>query len=391
MNKKKTTPPKKKTEIKEKKIPATVHKAKIKIIGIGGGGGSIVKEISSRLSRVDFVVANTDLGALKDTPNKVKTLAFGQKLTDGYGTGMDPNLGAEAAQQDKEKIQGAMKDCDICILIASLGGGTGSGATPVFARLAKEVGCLTYGIFTLPFEFEGGKKMEMARDALEKTQSHINALTVLPNEGIFQMVGKDTPLSDALSVINKELADSLEGLIQTIYEPGLINIDFADLRTVLEGRGRLCYLHTLVVKDDEKTEEGLKKALHSPLYSYDISGSKSILFNVCGNKGMGLKEVSRISSEIASNAKNNAKIIFGVTQGTRFGSGMRITVLATGCEADILPKSKEEKKKVVVPKKKTKRRKTAVDIKKEVEDEKGFLNEEEKVWETPAFLRNKDL
>ncbi len=390
MNKKKTAPKKKKIETKEKKkIPATVHKAKIKIIGIGGGGGSIVKEISSRLSRVDFVVANTDLGALKDSPKKVKTLAFGQKLTDGYGTGMDPNLGAEAAQQDKERIQSAMKDCDICILIASLGGGTGSGAAPVFARLAKEVGCLTYGIFTLPFEFEGSKKMEMARDALEKTQSHINALTVLPNEGIFQMVGKDTPLSDALSVINKELADSLEGLIQTIYEPGLINIDFADLRTVLEGRGRLCYLHTVVVKDDEKTEEGLKQALHSPLYSYDISGSKSILFNVCGNKGMGLKEVSRISSEISSNAKNNAKIIFGVTQGTRFGSGMRITVLATGCEADILPKPKEEKK--VTPKKKAKKRKTAVDVKKEVDEEKGLLDEEEKVWETPAFLRNKDL
>ncbi len=229
----------------EKKIRLdnNFRKPKIRIIGIGGGAGSIIAEIIFKVKWADFVVANTDARALSSVSRKAKKFQFGQELTKGLGTGMNPAIGELASQNEKEKIKKIFEGQDLCIILACLGGGTSSGAAPVFAKISRDCGCLTIGIFSLPFEFEGEKKMEIAKQALEKIKPCLNAYSVIPNERIFKIIEKNAPLKTALSAINSKLSENIEGLIGMIHSPGLINIDFADLRAVLAGRGRLAYLN----------------------------------------------------------------------------------------------------------------------------------------------------
>ena len=319
-----------------------IKKTKIRVIGIGGGAGNIISEIASNIEKATFVAANTDLKALKGVPKKVERFHFGGNLTQGLGTGMNPELGENAAQNDRERIKKLLENQDLCILIATLGGGVGSGATPIFAKIAKSLGNLTLGIFTLPFKFEGEKKMEIARTALEKLKPRLNALIIIPNERIFQIIDKKTPLKAALSAINESLVESLEGLIEMIYEPGLINIDFADLRTILEGQGRLSYLNTVIVrKKGDVSQTAVEKVLNNPLYPYSIRGAKGILLNIAGEKNLQLAEVSRISKTISGLVNEKAKIIFGISH-ARHGGGeakysdvIKTTLLATGCQTKI--------------------------------------------------------
>ena len=323
---------KKAVEFSNPVIDPTVHKTKIRVIGVGGGGSTIVSEITSRIKKADFYVANTDVQALKESSKVAKQFQFGQNLTQGLGTGMNVELGETAAQEEKEKIEKILEGQDLCVIIACLGGGTSSGATPVFANISKKLGNITYGIFTLPFEFEGTKKMEAALEALEKIKPNLNVYTIVPNERIFQIVDKNTPLREALSAINKNLADNLEGLIEMVYLPGLINIDFADLRTILSGRGRLTYLNTTEVEEINK-EEVEKKLIYSPLYPYAIKGAKGVLYNITSGKNIQLSEVSRISNIISESVNKKAKIIFGIGQNQKYQNKIRITLLATGCLA----------------------------------------------------------
>ncbi|MDP2864136.1 MAG: cell division protein FtsZ [bacterium] len=443
-----------------------LHKTKIRVIGIGGGGGFIVSEIISRVKKASFVVANTDLQALKKLDKRARLFQFGQKLTYGLGTGMNSELGKIAAQQEKEKIKKLLEGQDLCILVACLGGGTGSGAAPIFAKISRDLGNLTYGIFTLPFKFEGEKKAQIARESLKKIKPNLNAFSVIPNERIFQIIDKETPLRAALSVINKSLAESLEGLIEMIYDPGLINIDFADLKTIFEGRGRITYLNTVEVSGVDKSEEAIKKVVSNPLYPYTIRGAKGVLFNIAGDKNLGLNEISQISKTISDLANKEARIIFGISQlpfssmggggrDKKYRDKIKITLLATGCGAKIFPPKprKTLRRKIVKPEKteekdtlplletkkvekkslpskqrmKTQKRteikpkkievkspepessiqnskvhpltknfgvgvkirRNALQIKKGIEEaEQDLLNQERK-WETPAFLRRK--
>jgi len=319
----------------------SIRQTRIRVIGIGGGGNSIVGEIATKMRKASFVAANTDLAAFKKVPKGVKTFGFGQETTHGLGTGMNSELGHLAAQTNKEKITKLLEGQDLCILIACLGGGAGSGAAPIFAKISRDLGNITYGIFTLPFRFEGEKKLEIAREALEKLKPYLNALTVIPNEAIFKVVDKTTPLNTALSFINKNLADSLEGLIETIYDPGLINIDFADLRTIFEGRGRLAYLNVVQAEGSERAEEAIKKIMANPLYPYTVKGAKGILFNLAG-KALQLDEVAEISRTISNLVNKEAKIIFGISQAGEKPEELKITLLATGCSAKILPLKPKE-------------------------------------------------
>ena len=307
-------------------------RTKIRVIGIGGGGGNIISELAQRVKKATFLAANTDLKALREVSRKVKRFSFGENVTHGLGTGMNPELGELAAQNEKEKIKKTLEGQDLCIIIACLGGGVGSGAAPIFAKISRNLGNLTYGIFTLPFKFEGEKKMEIAREALEKIKTKLNAISIIPNERIFQIVDRATPLKEALSAVNKKLADSLEGLIEIIYEPGLINIDFADLKTILEGRGRLAYLNTAEApKGEGEPKEAIEGVLNSPLYPYGIRGAKGVLYNIAGEKELSLSEVSQISKTIHDLLNKEAKIIFGISQGKKYQNILKTTILATGC------------------------------------------------------------
>lgn len=315
-----------------------VKKVKIRVIGIGGGGGAIISEIASGLKKSSFVAANTDSQALRAVKKQVSCFQFGQDLTNGLGTGMNAEIGREAAQKEKERIKKILEGQDLCVLVACLGGGTSSGALPVFAKISRELGNLTYGIVTLPFKFEGDKKMELARDSLKSAKNYLQAISVLPNERVFQITDKATPLKQALSIINKNLSESLGGLIDTIYQPSLINIDFADLRTVLEGKGRLSYLNTVDVQRKEgATKDLIERALTSPLYPYGIKGAKGVLFNIEGQKNLSLSEVNQISKNISELVSKEAKIIFGISQGQKNSGSVKITILATGCALKIFP------------------------------------------------------
>ncbi len=336
-----------------------IKKTKIRVIGIGGGGGNIVSEIASKISKASFVAANTDTKSLKNCNRRVVKFQFGQNLTHGLGTGMNPELGKEAALSEKEKIKNLCQGYDLCILVASLGGGTGSGSVSTFARISKNLGNLTYGIFTLPFSFEGEKKMEIAANSLREVKNHLNSITIIPNERVFQVINKETPLKNALSAINKFLSESLGGLIETIYEPGLINIDFADFKTILEGRGKFAYLNTVEEnRKDSVINDLVAKVLNSPLYPYNIKGAKGVLFNIVGEKNLSLSEVNQISKAISELVNSEAKIIFGISQNRKNPNVLKTILLATDCNKGIKISSgkpetvKKTKKKKIARKKK---------------------------------------
>ncbi len=355
-----------------------LHKTKIRVIGIGNGGNSIVSEIIFRIQKADFVLANTDIRSLKGD-KKIKKFQFGKNLTRGLGTGMNVEIGRLAAEEEKEKIEKLFQSQDICILISSLGGGTGCGATSVFAKIAKNSGCLSYGIFTLPFEFEGKKKMEIAKEALQKIKPYLNAYSVIPNESIFQIIDKDTPLQEALSEINKELAENLKGLIEMIYSPGVINIDFADLKAIFSSYGKLAYLKTIKIKNP-KEEGNIEELISSPLYPYTIKGARGIIYNIIGDSSLRLKDVSQISRMITSSLNKNAKIIFGLNQKKRDKEKTKLTLLAVGCsiKGDLLKieknEAKKEKKEAVIEKDK----KVLLEENEEVNKEKNILRKKRK-------------
>ncbi len=332
-----------------------VHRTHIRVIGIGGGGSSIVSEIAPQVQRVDFVVANTDIQALKQASRSAKRLHFGQNLTHGLGCGMDARLGQKTAREAKNRIAKLFQGIDLCILVSCLGGGTGSGATPEFAKIARDMGVKTFGIFTLPFKFEGGKKAQVAKNSLKKITPNLNALSVIPNENIFQIIDKKTPLKQAFSAVNKRLAENLRGLCEMIYLPGLINIDFADLKAMLEGRGKLAYLNSATCQGPDHVEEAAKQVLKSPLSEYSIQGAEKIIFNMTANQDLGMKEVEYISQTI-SNFNRRAKIIFGVSQNSNYRNKIRIALLAVGCGKEPKPKPKPRLKPKPRSKSKPRRR-----------------------------------
>ncbi len=421
-----------------------VHRAKIKVIGVGGGGGNIVSEISSRVQRFDFVGANTDSQALKELPKKVKGFSFGQDLTGGLGCGMDAELGERCAKAEKDKIRRLLEGSDICILVATLGGGTGSGAVATFAEISQEMRSLTVGIFTMPFAFEGERRKQIAEAALEKVKPFVNSYVIIPNERIFRIIDQKVPLQEALSAVNKKLASTLEGFMDALALPGLINIDFADVRSTLEGKGRLAYINSAEASGTLKAQEVVQGVLVNPLYDYTIEGADRILFNITGDRNLKMQEVAHMSSAI-SDYNPKARIIFGIACNSRVKDRIKLTLFAVGCSGgaekpkkdknrpsklNLLrrkklaqvrgqkeeplhktrgektkevavnkenppaggqePPASEGKEKEVKPVEQNSRvRRNALEVKKAVDEELQELEKKEKQWDVPAFLRNK--
>lgn len=413
----------------------SAYRTRIRVIGIGGGGGNIVSEIANRVQRVDFVAANTDNQALGAIPRKIKTFSFGHEFTKGLGCGMDSMLGEQAARAEKERIKKIFEGQDISIIIASLGGGTGSGSAPVFASVAKEFKNLTLGIFTMPFPFEGEKRKQLAEQALEKLKESLNAYVVIPNESIFRIVTEETPLGEAFSAVNRRLTDTIEGLIDTISVPGLINIDFADVKATLDGRGKLAYINSVTTTGSAKVQQALQEILLSPISDYGAEGVERMLFNITGEKGLKMYEVAQVSKTI-SDSNPRARIVFGISCTSKFKDKIRITLFAVGCKDESVGTPEALKRKPSKPKvskstsddndkkeeepikkqvKRVKRKKVkvsssssslqskpkpepepervrrnAMDVKKAVDQEMQDLQEKEKRWDIPAFLRNRE-
>jgi len=349
----------KKIKVSEPKtsFPAGLFfKARIKVIGIGGGGSSIVSEISRSLNKATFVIADTDTRVFNKQKG-VKYFLFGQEQTHGLGTGLNPELAREAAEQEKEKISNLFQDQDIVIFIASLGGGVGSGATKVFAEVSKNFGGITFGIFTLPFKFEGKNKYKIAYKALRELKKSLNVSITIPNERIFKIINSDTAIISAFSTVNKKLIESLESLIDLIYSPGVINIDFADIRTILKGRGNSAFLNTAEASGKDRSEKIVKEILHNPLYQNNNFTPEKILFNISGGNSLSMFEVDKISKAI-SQTNPKAKIIFGISKNSKYKNKIKATLLMTG--DGVVADDTMEKEKVELKIKETKKAKKIV-------------------------------
>jgi len=322
------------------------RRIRIRVIGIGGGGSSIVSEIARSVKKTSFLIVDSDHRVVKKGGKNVKVFQLGEDLTGGLGTGMNVDLGERIAQKEKEKIARMFKDQDLVILVASLGGGFASGAAPVFAEIARDFKNISLGIFTLPFRFEGEKKSRIAEEAVEKIKENLSGQFVVANERIFQIIDKKTPLRKALSSLNRSLILMLEDLIEMISKPGLINIDFADLRTILKGRGRLIYFGSAFGQGPNRAEEVVKKVFQNPLSTRalaqgederssstigNLGKSRKILFNIGGGKDLSLKEVERISWGICS-FNRTAKIIFGISQDSKYNGKIKLTLIEVGDE-----------------------------------------------------------
>jgi cell division protein FtsZ len=305
-----------------------LFRARIKVVGIGGGGGSIVSEIGRSLNKATFVIADTDIRALKKRPG-IKYFWFGDEFTHGLGTGVNVDLAKQAAESVREKIGDIFRDQDIVIFVASLGGGLGSGATQIFAEEAKKFGGITLGIFTLPFKFEGKNKSRVALSALKTLKQSLNVSLTIPNEKIFRIIDESTPITNAFSVVNKSLIESLESLIDLIYSPGIINIDFADLRTILRGTGNSAFLNTIEESGKNRAEKICERVFINPLLQTGGFEVKKILFNIAGSENLSMFEVEKVSSHI-SKAHSDAKIIFGISKNLKLKNKIKTTILMTG-------------------------------------------------------------
>lgn len=308
--------------------PEALFKAKIKVVGIGGGGGSIVAEIGKSLEKATFLIADTDIRALKKR-NGIKHICFGENLTHGLGTGVNIELAKQAAEESKDKFKDIFSGQDIVIFIASLGGGLGSGATQSFIDAAKEFGGITLGIFTLPFKFEGKNKSRIAQTALKTLKQSLNVSLVIPNEKIFKIIDANTPITEAFSMVNKNLIGSLESLIDLIYNPGIINIDFADLKTILKGKGNQAFLNTIEESGKERAEKICERIFTNPLLQNHTFAAENILFNITGAENLSMFEVEKISRHI-SELNPKAKIIFGISKNPKLKSKIKTTILMTG-------------------------------------------------------------
>jgi cell division protein FtsZ len=308
----------------------SINGANIKVIGIGGGGGNAVNRmIEAGIEGVQFLVANTDVQALKRSNAPIK-LQIGDKLTKGLGAGGNPTMGRESALEDTEKIIEVLEGADMVFITTGLGGGTGTGAAPIVASLATELGALTVAVVTKPFPFEGRKRMRQAEDGLLELRGCVDTVITIPNERLLSAVEKNTPLPEAFRAADDVLRQAVQGISDLITVPGLINLDFADVKSIMQGMG-VALMGTGRAQGENRALEATQRAISSPLLEEaSIQGAKGLLINVTGGSDLTLFEVNEAMSIIHEAADEEANIIFGAVLDDRMASEMKITVIATG-------------------------------------------------------------
>jgi cell division protein FtsZ len=303
--------------------------ALIRVIGVGGGGSNAVNRmIRAEMMGVEFIACNTDAQALlqSDAPHKIR---IGDKITRGLGAGGDSTIGARAAEEDTEKIAQALADSDMVFITAGLGGGTGSGAAPIVAQLAKEAGALTIGVVTKPFSFEGAKRKLVAEKSAEELKAQVDTLITIPNDRLKDVVQKNTSIIDAFRVVDDVLRQGVQGISDIITMPGLINLDFADVRAIMKDAGS-ALMGIGRATGENRAVEAARQAIASPLLEVNIAGAQGILFNITGSSNLSLFEVTEAAEEIRAAADPEANIIFGTSFNERLGEEVMITVIATG-------------------------------------------------------------
>ena len=310
--------------------------AKIKVIGIGGGGCNAVNRmIDSGLKGVDFIVANTDLQVLNNSLAPIK-LQLGSELTDGLGAGANPEIGREAALESKAEIEEVLKGADMVFVTCGMGGGTGTGASPVVAEIAQELGALTVGIVTKPFSFEGKKRMEHAVKGLEELKKHVDTLIVIPNDRLRELIDKSTPMLEAFREVDNILHRGVQSISDLIAVAGLVNLDFADVKAVMKDRGN-ALIGIGVGSGEGRAAEAAKQAVSSPLLETSINGATDAIINVTGGTSLTLFEVEEAAEIIRTAANTDINTIFGAVINENLNDEVIVTVIATGFEEQSEP------------------------------------------------------
>ncbi|MDI6602438.1 MAG: cell division protein FtsZ [Thermoanaerobacteraceae bacterium] len=314
--------------------------ATIRVIGVGGGGTNAVdRMIKEGLKGVEFIAMNTDKQALFHSSASIK-IQIGEKLTRGLGAGANPEIGRKAAEESRDEIAEYLHDCDMVFITAGMGGGTGTGAAPVIAQIAKEIGVLTVGVVTKPFTFEGHKRMLQAEKGIEELKKNVDTLVTIPNDRLLQVVEKKTSMIDAFKMADDILRQGVQGISDLITIPGLVNLDFADVKTIMSETG-LAHMGIGVANGENRATEAAKLAIQSPLLETSIEGAKGVLLNITGGPNLSLFEVNEAANFIYEAADQDANIIFGAVIDESLNDEIKITVIATGFE------QKNVKQKVV--------------------------------------------
>lgn len=306
--------------------------AKIKVVGIGGGGSAAVNRmISDNIKGVEFLVVNTDVQALNQNLSQTK-IAIGKTITRGLGAGMNPDIGCRAAEENQNEIREALVGADMVFLTCGLGGGTGTGAIPEVAKLAKDIGALTVAVVTKPFTFEGAQRRRIADEGFEKLLKYVDAIITIPNDRVLQIIDKKTSLMDAFKVVDDVLRQGVQGIAELITMPGLINVDYADVKAIMESSGS-ALMGIGRATGENRAVEAAKQAIASPLLELSIDGARGILFTISGGSDLGMHEVAEAAKVITSSADEDAKVIFGANIDDTLSEEVRITVVATGFDS----------------------------------------------------------
>ena len=308
--------------------------ANMKVIGVGGGGNNAVNRmIEDGLAGVEFIAVNTDKQVLFGA-NGTKAgtkIQIGEKLTKGLGAGSKPEIGQKAAEESREEIKKTIQDANMVFVTAGMGGGTGTGAAPVVASIAKEMGILTVGVVTKPFRFEGRKRMEQAETGVDNLKDNVDALVVIPNNKLLEVSDKKTTMQEAFKMADDVLSQGVKGISDLITSPGYINLDFADIQTVMRNTG-ICHMGIGRASGENRAEEAVKAAINSPLLETTIDGATKVVLNIAGSEDLGLMEIEQASELVHQLVSQDAEIIFGTSVDATLGDEIVITVVATGFE-----------------------------------------------------------
>lgn len=375
--------------------PQTTNFAKIRVIGVGGGGTNALASMisQSQIQGVDFIAVNTDAQALLMNPASTK-LQIGEQYTKGLGSGGDPDVGKQAAEESEQKIKDALEGSDMVFLACGMGGGTGTGASPVIAKIAKELGALTIAVVTKPFSFEGARRMVSAEDGIENIRDKVDTLIVIPNQRILDVVDRKISLLEAFKVADSVLSQGVQGISDLITMPGLINVDFADVRTIMTNAGS-ALMGIGTGYGENRAQTAARTAIASPLLEISMDGARGVLFNIIGGPDLTMTEVDEAAKIISSAADPDANIIFGATIDESMRDQIKITVVATGFD-----QNKQKLREFVIPERKAEPARpvpshphmsqpTNNQQTPPAEPEKKEEKEED-VWEIPAFLRQRN-
>ncbi|OGD61985.1 cell division protein FtsZ [Candidatus Berkelbacteria bacterium RIFOXYA2_FULL_43_10] len=375
----------------EKKLSDLENFATIRVIGVGGSGGSALgRMINSKLRGVDFVAINTDAQALAHNESPIK-IQIGKDTTRGLGAGADPEIGRKAIEENKEEVYEALKGSDMVFVTCGMGGGTGTGAAPFVAEIAKELGALTVGVVTKPFSFEGQRRKRIAETGISEMKDKVDTLITIPNDRLLQVIDKKTSLFEAFGVVDDVLRQGVQGIADLITLHGIINVDFADVKAIMADAGS-ALMGIGHGTGDNRAIEAARAAIDSPLLELSIDGAKGILFNITGGPDLGMYEIDEAAKAITEAADADANIIFGAIIDEAMQGEVKITVIATGFESEHAKPHKipfpNESRSSDIPASQMIRRDESLISTPPVESDEKPVNDEDEL-EVPAFIRRK--